>query len=409
MCSRSSARSPLGLKPARTERGWKGDRAAAAALLSTLFLSLAFLNGCRTAPRRSASIAPAQVVDPGYVDVRQYASAHPASGQLQALDRDIARLQGARAPDRQKPDPIEAPTVTGLPFPPPDEAQSPASRGIDAERARASIREDYALREKAQPDPGEAEYQRELERLRRRFLELRDLPQPEDDREALRQALAQGEEIMRLERRLRELEPRANDRLFQPRGRLRERREGYRRTREALEALYQQRRERLQASLELPRRERPRIPPELLERAERERDALRRRALEQLRQLERAELGRISQIELPPPLPALSPPEPDGDSGIPGSTRIAVVKPAGRTGQPASDSNLRSVALRDLRRQRDQLRAAMMDDLRATARAAGKGAGIAVTFERGSAPDRTAELLPRVRAYLSQRVEGEPR
>jgi hypothetical protein len=289
---------------------------------------------------------------------------------------------------------------------PPAPGPAPEAR-IDEERARASILEDYAIRRLAQPDEAEERYQQELERLRRRYVELREqarasAPKEEDVQRSLRLA----EQIRSLEQEVKDLQENPSDRLLYRPEQLRQRRERRRQKQEELVEARGKQNALLEESLAVPKHVQPQVPPARIQQAEKRRDEERKRSLEALKQQERSDLAELSRTALPAPPAPETPPPPSEESALAARDRMkerARAAPVSRF-LPDRVGSADPAALKLLRRRREQLLTLIYEDLRAAAVTAGRSAGIEVTFEAGRAPDRTAQLLPRVHAVLEGKL-----
>jgi len=346
-----------------------------------------------------------------FVDAEQLLRLHPDIDSLHRLDRAITRAARRTTPPKlahlRLPEP--------LPLPLPDQpavATAPTTKA-DGARAREAVREDFEIRRRARPEQEEERYRRELERLRRRFLELRREPRTEAESDDLALALRNARRMSDLMAQLRSLQERPEDRLFYNAAQLRRRRELYRLTEQDLEDLRREEARRLERALEPTeawvRRsgEAPaEIPPEEIARVEQERDTLRREALAELDRLERMRLREIDSTELPSPENMRVQPKETtatstaADEAL--TTMSARVKAseaaAGNT--PVNRSPAYS-AVGALEQERSQLRERLLQEVRALAASAGRARGISVSFSRGSAPDRTSELANEVRRLFT--------
>jgi hypothetical protein len=400
--------------PIRTGQAvWSSQLAAAG--LAALFL-LVTASGCHgpDRPARTAQSVP-PTPTPGYLDPERLLALHPDAPELVDLDRRIQRARKfptpLRTPSLQSPEPLILATPETLP------QAKPVSREVDAARARAAVEEDFNIRRLARPEEEEQRYRRALERLRRRFLELRLEPRPIDDNEDLAEALRNARRYSELEEQLRSLRERPEDRLFYTPAQLSRRRELYRLTQQEQEALRQAEMTRLEQALDpsgsrgrnLPKQERQ-IPPEELARVEQERDARRQQALEALAKLEQSTLEAAVHTELPPagPLPDPAPaalPEEElaGDREL-AASKTAKSAQAKVTLPSASAAASAASSLVALQRTREELREHLLEETKAAALVAARSHGINATFTRGAAPDRTAQLAPDVVRVLSGRV-----
>ena len=352
---------------------------------------------------------------PGYLDPERLLSLHPDAPQLADLDRRIERARKfpvmPGAPTLQAPDPLH------LASPEPPTESKPVSREIDAARARTAVEEDFAVRRLARPEEEEQRYRRALERLRRRFLELRLEPRPIDNDEDLADALRNARRYSELDEQLRSLRERPEDRLFYTPAQLGRRRELYRLTQQELEELRQAEMTRLEQALDSssgrgrrsPKQDRQ-IPPEELARVEKERESRRQEALETLAKLERATLDAAVHTELPPvsiaanPVPTALPEEElVGDREL-AAAKVAKSREEKITRPSASAAASAAAAVTALQKTREELRDHLMEEVRAAALAAARSRGVTPTFTRGAAPDRTAQLAPEIVQLLSGRV-----
>lgn len=387
----------------------------AAAGLAALFLLVA-ASGChgpdrRTRQAQSATTAPA----PGYLDPERLLALHPDAPQLADLDRRIERAR--KFPAMPGPPTLQAPEPLYLSAPAAPAPPKPVTQEIDAARARAAVEEDFNIRRLARPEAEEQRYRRALERLRRRFLELRLEPRPIDDNEDLAGALRNARRYSELDEQLRSLRERPEDRLFYTPAQLGRRRELYRLTQQELEELRQAEMTRLEQALDStadrgrnsPKQDRE-IPPEELARVEQERDSRRREALEALAKLARTTLETAIHTELPPvsgpanPTPA-APPEEE----LAGERELAAAKVAKSRAEPvtlpsASAAASAAASVTALQKTREELRAHLLEEVRATALAVARSRGIIPTFTHGAAPDRTAQLAPEIVRLLSGRI-----
>lgn len=354
----------------------------------------------------------------GYINPERLLALHPDAPQLQAIERRIERARRFPAPlalhPLTPPEPLilSAPETRG-------EAPTP-SRSVDGERVRTSISEDFEIRRRGRPEEEEQRYRRALERLRRRFVELRLEPRPSEDSEDLEAALRNARRFSELEEQLRSLKERPEDRLFYTPAQLSRRRELYRITQQELEALRQTEAARLERSLD-PTVNRPRsqlnqerqIPAEELARAAQARDARRREALELLAQLERSTLEMELHRELPPMSVTQGAPEP---VALPAeelvTDREAASEKVSRSNAgkvpPPSKAAFASAAasLAELGKLREELRQRLLEEVRAAAASAARHQGIDPTFSAGAAPDRTAQVAPEVTRLLSGTVRS---
>lgn len=388
----------------------------ATAGLAALFL-LCVTAGCQGTDRRvnpARSIPPEPT--PGYVDLNRLLALHPDAPRLADLDRRLQRARAFPAAFRTPPLQTPAPLLLSTPEAPPA-APSP-SREIDTARARTAIEEDFAIRRLARPEDEEQRYRRALERLRRRFLELRMEPRPNEDADDLAEALRNARRFSELEEQLRSLRERPEDRLFYTPAQLNRRRELFRLTQQEQEELRQVEMIRLEQSLD-PTSNRARnlpkpdlqIPPAELARVERDRETRRQEALDALAKLERAALEAAAHTELPAPAlePAdAAPPGLDAEELAPERERLSAQvaqSNVARTSQPATGAAASAASsLEAVRKLREQLRQHLLEEVQAAALSAARSRGITPTFTRGAAPDRTAQLAPEVVRLMSGRV-----
>lgn len=376
--------------------------------LAALFVAFA-TPGCKRpqASPGAAPVAPERVTV--YVNPERLLAYHPDASRLEHLDRMIRRA--GTTPTPAVVEGLREPPEVELPLPdPPTESEAPP--GPEVERARQAVREDFEIRRLARPDEEEERYRRALERLRRRYLELRREPRTAAEEEDLALALRNARRISELLEQLRALEEKPEDRLFYNAAQLRRRRDLYRLTQQDLEAIRREEARRLQAALgpdpwarragETPRE----IPPEQLARIEQQREELRKEALAELDRLEQNRIVAVESATLPPPQVERSVPElplePQPPVAEGREAMRAQVRAAGTT-----DSTERGGApdFRDtvaaLRAEREQLRTRLLREVRAVAAVAARERGMIPTFEPGKGPDRTALLAEPVRRLLS--------
>lgn len=361
--------------------------------LSALLLSL--VPGC--APRSASRPAvPAARLSPAFVDAAVLARAHPAAAHLHEMDRDIARLEPMLVSRRVRPHAVATPRPALLPEPEaPQERPSPALEP-DGARAEGSLREDFAIRRLAQPDRAEEAYEDELERLKKRYLETR--PEPLADRPTAESdpATSLARRMSELRRTITSLAPRAGDRLLYPPAELARRRQQLAAAKQELALKEREQLKSIERALEAPARRRAIIPEARMAEARERRDRMRQSEAQSLAAMEQAALARAAQVRLPAPG---GPPH----SGVsadeqPGAAEAMAVRVRERFNRPAPRPKAGGSAtvLGELRRRRAEMAAAILRDTRVGAVAAGREAGLAVTFDRGRAPDRTARIRERL-------------
>lgn len=410
----------MGAHPIHTGQLVRSSQFAATGL-TALFL-LFSLVGCRGPDRRAlkARRLPPKVVS-GYIDSERLLSLHPDASQLVELDRKIQRarqfptsvvVQSLRSPD---------PLLLAAPVSPPENAPEPLE--VDATRVRTSVAEDFAIRRRARPKEEEQRYRQALERLRRRFVELRQEPRAAEDQTDLQEALQNARRFSELEEQLRSLRERPEDRLFYNPAQLSRRRELFRLTEQELEALRQAEATRLEHSLD-PTSNRIRgqspqerqIPAEALARIERTREAQRQEALELLQKQEQSTIESAVSAKLPPPMVTSGAPEPNDLSTeelrveretaankVAQSQTRKVAPPSAAAATSATES------LAALGKLREELRLRLLEEVRAAAKTVARNQGIKATFSPGAAPDRTAQIAPEVIRLLSGRVRSGAR
>lgn len=352
----------------------------------------------------------------GYVDAERLLALHPDNSRLVDLDRRLRRARTFPAAAAPSLLPAPAPLLLAEPESPP--AANPVSREVDAARARAAVEEDFAIRRLARPEEEEQRYRRALERLRRRFLELRLEPRPNEDADDLAEALRNARRFSELEEQLRSLRERPEDRLFYTPAQLSRRRELFRLTQQEQEELRQLEMTRLEQSLDptlnrsrnLPRPDRQ-IPAEELARVEHDRETRRQEALELLAKLERTAIETATRTELPEPIATPTDTAPSGLDAeeLAAEREQAAAKVArsnaGKVTQPSASAATSAVTSLDaLLKMRGELRQRLLEEVRAAALSAARDQGITPTFTRGAAPDRTAQLAPEVGRLMSGRV-----
>ncbi|MGV3722572.1 MAG: hypothetical protein ACO1SX_16820 [Actinomycetota bacterium] len=373
------------------------------------------LTGCRRSSPPPPVTAPAVVVQPVFVDANRLLAFHPDMDRLRQFDQTIARaskrsgvpvIASLRAP---------APVTLSLPEPPAPAPEIEA--GIDTQRARQAIRDDFEIRRRTRPEQEEDRFRREMERLRRRYLELRREPRPEAAADDLALAIRNARRLSDLLEQLRSLQARPEDRFFYNAAQLRRRQELYRLTEQDLEELRREEAQRLERALQAndawakrtdePPRE---IPPEEIARVERERDTMRREALAEFDRLEAMRLEIVDRTQLPEPgVTSVRPLEavdmqPEAATRADVESRVASVESA-HPRTPEGDGGP-VIAVEALRLQREQLRERLLQEVRALAAAAARARGWSASFTRGSGPDHTAEVGKDVRRLVSATKGG---
>ncbi|MCC2670166.1 MAG: hypothetical protein K0Q72_2637 [Armatimonadetes bacterium] len=376
--------------------------------LAALLLVLG--SGCgRKAAPPAASVPAVAAPTPGYLDVERLLRVHPDLSKLRELERRMTQTTRAHRPLGSHT--LRAPEPVALATPAPAETLPAAPAGVDKAGAIAAIREDFAIRRAARPEREEEAYRRALGRLRRRFLEFRREPLPVDADKDLALAVKNARRFSELQEQLRSLRERPEDRFFYTPAQLRRRRELFHLTEQEVEALRLEEVARLENALEArgPLRnaegtERE-IPAAEIEKAERERDQLRREALEELARLERQEIARVNELVLPAPAIEGVRPDPsltaDGDIE---SERTRFEARVRESAQPPTVPNAPDPVpgtVAALRQERDELRLRMTEEVRAAAAAAARARGIRSIFKRGAAPDRTRDIEPAVARLLA--------
>lgn len=367
--------------------------------------------GCRRSPTPAVSVVPSATPTVAFVDAEQLLRLHPDISSLHRLDRAITRAGRRTTPPKLAN--LRLPQSLPLPLPDqPAEATAPTTK-MDGARAREAVREDFEIRRRARPEQEEERYRRELERLRRRFLELRREPRTEAESDDLALALRNARRMSDLMAQLRSLQERPEDRLFYNAAQLRRRRELYRLTEQDLEDLRREEARRLERALEPTeawvRRSgeaAAEIPSEEIARVERERDTLRREALAELDRLERMRLAEIDSTALPSPDSMRVQPKETTATSTAADEALAAMaarvkaSEAAAGNAPVERSPARS-AVGALEQERSQLRERLLQEVRALAASAGRARGMTVSFSRGSAPDRTSELANEVRRLFT--------
>jgi hypothetical protein len=322
------------------------------------------------------------------------------------MDGEIRRL--SEPPLRVSAGGLPGPSPAALSEPPPP-VEPPAPAAPDLEAARREVREEFAIRRLAQPDRAQEDYERELAALRRRARQIRRETMPDRSAEDLERALRHAEEYARLRDRLFELReiPGVDYRLFYPPEQLRRRRELYRQTELEIEALRRQKLEHLRRAVRRPiPRRRPSaaaIPPERaaeLAALEERRKEFQARAEAELSRMETEALERVSSVRPPAPPDPEPPPALEGEEGGAGRVRLAEASARAAAAPAGARGPALRAAIDELRRRREQLHRAILEDVKAAAAAAGRERSIALTFKPGAAPDRTADLTPDVRRIL---------
>lgn len=357
----------------------------------------------------------------GYIDAERLLALHPDASKLVELDRKIKRARQFPISVAVHPLRSPEPLLLAAPASPPEIAPNPLE--VDASRVRASVAEDFAVRRRARPEEEEQRYRQALERLRRRFVELRQEPRAAEDQTDLQQALQNARRFGELEEQLRALRERPEDRLFYNPAQLSRRRELFRLTEQELEALRQAEAARLEQSLD-PTSNRTRsqspqerqIPAEALARIERTREAQRQEALELLQKQEQSTTESAISAKLPPPVVTSGAPEPSdlttedlqvereaAANKVAQSQERKVAPPSAAAATSATES------LAALGKLREELRLRLLEEVRAAAKAVARNQGIQATFSPGAAPDRTAQIAPEVIRLLSGRVRSGAR
>jgi hypothetical protein len=353
------------------------DRLAACAVSLCL---LAPVSGCR-APHVAAAAPPVVTVDLGRLE-----ALHPAAADLALLRRRASGL----------------PVADGAPIPgvaPPPTAPSPAPqtaaparaprRAVDATRAAAEIRADYARRREAAPLP-------DAPVTATPATPAPPVPAaPAAPAPAAEFTTGLEGDISRLQRQLDQLRETPQDRLLYAPVQLRRRRELFEVTRAELERLRREHLARLEAALSAggPRRtERPPRPP-------RTPAAPPRAVPTRFPELDAAEQRALAAIPreptLPPPLPTADPPPAEDPHRADRERFLNRVRAAG--GPRGSDAQR---LLEAWRRRAEALQAAIRDDLRRAAATAAAEAGLRLVFDT-PARDATRRLEPRIRALLT--------
>ncbi len=351
--------------------------------------------GCRHA----APADPVAVARPaprrGTVNLARYLELHPAFGELARLDARIAALERP-APAGSAPPPWPVPEPVPLPDSAPPAVPLPAPATAQ-ERTARETREEFSLLREAVPDRAEGEYVRDVERLRRRYLELRDLPAEEDLEQELRRSGVYAEQATQLQRQTDALVERPSDRFRYPAEQLARRRELLLETQERLDQLRTAELDRQRKRLEPPVRRPLQIPPARLEEAAARRDAARREAAQQLDAAERTRLhdaARLTLPELPPAAPLV---EEESAGGPP-----TVTLPTAEVRRPAGSARAAGGAPAHLRSQQARLRQIILEDLAAAAAQAARARGWQVLPAPGDGPDLTAALEPDLRRLLAE-------
>lgn len=389
--------------------------------LGLLGIPLAFylvltLVGCRPQPPPTTAQparATTPVLTPAYVNLQALAPLHPAQVRLRDLDRQISMLQAGAPAAPIKSVQIDEPPPAELPVPAaPKEAAPPPP--IDRQRDEAEIKADYDLRRQAQAAQPDTAYQEELDRIRRRLRQLRLEIPVEHQEQDLQRGMERAREMQRLEAQIRSLREQLDPRFFRPREALAAAREELKRVQAELDRLKREQIEELRASLEAPPTPSPqhsaapeRMERELLDRAERARKQREEQDRAGLLQAERRDLEQLSRTTLPSP-PEATPVEVPHEEATEAREQVAAAIRSVRESKPAPPPGA-GAAINALRSERERLAQAMMEDLRDTAAAAGRTRGLQLTFARGRAPDRTAELQPLMRQILQGRRQGKTR
>lgn len=368
--------------------------------LSVLFLGAAALAGCGPRPAPSSAVAPVSLpplsTTPGAVTLTAYLPLHPAATELRRLDAAIKLLSrpspvpsAPLAPPPPLPQAVETPIAPELG---PTPGQHP-----NAVRAADAIAEDYALRKLARPDTAGEQYQRELNRLERQYLEQRQQPRDAELVETQAESQRFAEESSRLNAELRRLRERPGDRLRYGAVQVEQRRRDYQKVEAQLEALRREEVARVGALLEPePGKKKPLVPPEMVKAAEQRRDEARSQADAALQREEAAAVDAVRATQLPPPTMEL-PSAPEITAAVPVPAAL-MRRPRSSAASPSSGAS--AATLRTLREARAALLRGMLADLRVAALTAGREAGVDVTFTPGQAPDQTAALTSRVRRLV---------
>ncbi|MBM3460350.1 MAG: hypothetical protein FJX77_17660 [Armatimonadetes bacterium] len=339
--------------------------------------------------------------------VERYLVLHPAAPLLEQISVRIRqREQPASGESAASPRPGVGPETVAQPFPVPDDPWVPWVRPEpDPVRMARETREEFALRRRAEPDRAEARYIRELERLRRRYLEQRDFPVQEDLEREQQLATAYAEKSAQLQREVDALVERPSDRFFYGAEGLRQRRLRLLEFQDRLDRLRTEEIERLRRRLEPPPRRALQIPPALLREAAAERDRLRRESAAELDQQEQARLDAERALVLPEPAVAGSPfpassvelADEPWESRLAETRGVAPREAGDRPGGPVGGA-----AGAALRTRQESLRNLMLADLRAVALQAARGKAWKIRFQPGEGPDLTARLEPEVRRLLRE-------
>jgi hypothetical protein len=343
-----------------------------------------------------------------FVDPARLLSVHPDLARLRQLDQTIARA--SRRTDAAEIAPLRAPEPVSLSVPNALIPSPATAQGVDDARAKQAIRDDFEIRRQARPEQEEDRYRRDMERLRRRYLELRREPRAEAAADDLALALRNARRMSDLMEQLRALRERPEDRLFHNAAQLRRRRELYRLTEQDLEELRREEARRLERALDgsgewtrqagEPPRE---IPPEEIARLERERDTLRREALAELDRLEALRIEAVEQTRVPASdVTAVQPAESDDSRMADVRAEVAARVKAAESGRRPAPSAPRSSldAAQGLRQEREELKGRLLQEVRALAAAAAKSRGWSASFTRGIGPDRTAAIADDVRRLI---------
>jgi hypothetical protein len=240
-----------------------------------------------------------------------------------------------------------------------------------------------------------------LERLRKRFVDLRREPRQENVDDAIKKSLALAQRIRDLQTRVTALAERPHDFLYYTPEQLRRRRDLYRLTQSELDDLRRQEARALRQALELPKPQRGEIPPAEIARARRQREEARKDALQALEALERGRLEAARGQVLPPPMEMPAPAAPVDDAAPARDSMVAALRANKVKRTPHLPAGAPADVIAAVRRRRESLRQSVLADIRVAAVAAGSRLGLAVTFDRGRAPDRTDDLLGPTREILN--------
>jgi hypothetical protein len=368
---------------------------------------VAIVGGC------AAERPPSQAAPPPteYVRLAALAGAHPAYPRLQRLEAQLIELRRlpalpcprlpASPPEIPPARPVELP-AEGLRIRPP--------AAMDANAAAERIREEHELARLAAPDPGPDVFLAEMDRLRRRYLDLRrELEPPRADASDL----ATREEAaarQRLNARLQELR-RPDPRLqFDP-TLASARRDELADVARQLAALDLRELERLRQALKSYRPPALTIPPAEIAKAN---QAARAATADHVRGLQRSldlDLARLRDLaQPPPPAVTLSPVSLEELTAISELRKRVAAEVASRHAalrrEPPAPRRAGEPTAREVGERIQRLRRAIDVDVRAAVLSLAREQGREIVFEPGRGVDRTAKYRSRLANLLASAQPG---